>query len=152
MPARRRRSSHPVLEENNLLKKSLSISLIVLVLNLVGAIPVHAKSQDEAQARDARKVKDAIIKLGTGESATVRLKLRDGRKVKGHIRAASDDSFVVVDEKTGADTTISYAQVKEVNGNNLATGAKVALKVGAIIGIALGLSILLVVILFHGEN
>jgi len=139
-----------------LLKKFLSVSLIVLLLNLVGIIPAYANSQDDAQARaqtrEARKVKDGIMKLGVGEAARVQLTLRDGRKVKGYIRGAGEDSFVVVDAKTGAATTVTYAQVKEIKGNNLATGANIALKLGAIVGIALGLSILLVVILFHGEK
>jgi hypothetical protein len=128
------------------------VSLIVLLLNLVGVIPAYANSQDEAQARSARKVKDGIMKLGTGESARVQLTLRDGRKVKGYIREVGEDSFVVVEAKTGAATTVTYAQVKEIKGNNLSTGAKIALKVGAVVGIVLGLSILLVVILFHGEK
>lgn len=137
-------------------KRFLSISLIVLLLNLVGIMPAYANSQDDAQVRaqvrEARKVKDAIMKLGTGEAARVQLRLRDGRKVKGYVREAAEDSFVVVDAKTGAATTITYTQVKEIKGNNLATGAKVALKLGAILAIGLGLSLLLVVILFHGEK
>jgi hypothetical protein len=139
-----------------LLKKFLSVSLIVLLLNLVGIIPAYANSQDDAQARaqarDARKVKIGILKLGLGESARVQLTLRDGRKLKGYIREAGQDSFVVVDAKTGTATTVTYPQVKEIKGNNLATGAKIALKLGAIVGIAIGLSILLAVILFHGDK
>lgn len=137
-------------------KRFLSVSLIVLLLNLVGIIPAYANSQDDAQvraqARDARKVKIGILKLGLGANARVQLTLRDGRKVKGYIREAGQDSFVVVDAKTGASTTITYTQVKQIKGNNLATGAKVALKLGAILAIGLGLSLLLVVILFHGEK
>ena len=139
-------------QEGTLLKRFLSVSLIVLLLNLVGVIPTYANSQDEAQARNTRKVKDGIMKLGTGEAARVQLTLRDGTKVKGYIREAGEDSFVVVDAKTGAATTVTYPQVKEIKGHNLATGAKVALTLGAILGIALGLSLLLVVVLFHGEK
>lgn len=139
-----------------MLKKCLSASLIVLVLNLAGVIPVSANSQDDAQAqalaREARKVKAEIIKLGLGESARVELKLRDGKKVKGYIREAGEDTFVVGDAKSGNATTIAYSQVKEIKGHNLATGAKVALTLGAILGIAVGLSILLAVVLFQGEK
>jgi hypothetical protein len=135
-----------------LLKRFLSVSLIVLLLNLVGVIPAYANSQDEAQARSGWKARAGISKLGTGESARVDLKLRDGRKVKGYIREAGADSFVVVDDKTGTAQTITYPQVKEIKGNNLATGAKVAYKIGAVLGIALGLSILLAVVLLRGER
>ena len=139
-----------------MLKKFLSVSLIALVLNLVGVTPAYANSQDEAQARaeaqNASKVKVGLTKLGTGEAARVELKLRDGRKVKGYIREAAEDSFVIIDAKTGTATTITYLQVKEIKGHNLATGARVALTIGAILGIALGLSILLAVVLLHGER
>jgi len=135
-----------------LLKKFLSVSLVVLLLNLVGVIPTSANSQAETQARNARKVKDGIMKLGNGETARLQLALRDGRKLKGYIREAGEESFVVVDAKTGAATTITYPQVKQIKGNNLSSGAKIALNLGAVVGIALGLSILLVVVLFHGEK
>jgi hypothetical protein len=137
-------------------KRFLSVSLIVLLLNLVGAVPTYANSQDEAQARaqarDARKIKDGIMKLGNGEGARVQLTLRDGRKVEGYIREAGEDSFVVVETKTGAATTVTYSQVKAIKGNNLSSGAKIAFNVAAVVGIALGLSLLLVVVLFHGEK
>jgi hypothetical protein len=137
-------------------KRFLSVSLIVLLLNLVGAVPTYANSQDEAQARaqarDARKIKDGIMKLGNGEGARVQLTLRDGRKVEGYIREAGEDSFVVVETKTGAATTVTYSHVKAIKGNNLSSGAKIAFNVAAVVGIALGLSLLLVVVLFHGEK
>lgn len=135
-----------------MLKRLISVSLIVLLLNLVGMIPAYANSQDEAQARSIRKIKDGIMKLGTGETARVQLTLRDGRKLKGYVREAGEDSFVVVDAKTGDATTVAYPQVKEIKGNNLASGVKIGLKVAAVVGIVLGLSLLLVVVVFHGEK
>ena len=138
-----------------MLKKFLSVSVIVLLLNLVGVIPAYAKSRDEAQAR-TQKVKEGIAKAGTGEGARVQITLRDWRKLKGFVREAGPDSFVLVDPKTGAATTVAYPEVKEIKRNNLSSGAKAGAKVGlklaAVVGIALGLSLLLVVVLFHGEK
>ena len=48
------------------------------------------------------------------------------------------ESFAVVDDKTGAATTVTYPQVKQVKGNNLSTGVK----------IAIGIAIFLAVVLF----
>ena len=127
------------------------MSIIVLLLNMVGAIPVYARFHDDAQAR-GQKVKEAILKLGTGEGARVQLTLRDGRKLKGYVRKAGQDTFVVVDPKTGADTTVAYTEVKEIKPHKLSAVAKTGLKLGAVVGIGLALSVLLVVVLFHGEK
>jgi hypothetical protein len=42
-------------------------------------------------------------------------------------------SFVIVDEKTNATSTVAYPQVKQVKGNNLSTAAEIALGVGVIL-------------------
>lgn len=80
--------------------------------------------------RRAEKVKAGVRKLGAGESARVNLKLRDGARLKGYVREAGEDSFVVVDRKTGAATTVSYEQVSQVKGDGLSTGAKIGIGFG----------------------
>ena len=82
------------------------------------------------EARFAAKIKTAIAKLGTGPGARVEIKLRDKTRLKGYVKATNDDSFAVVDDKTGIATEIPYPQVKTVKGNNLSTGAKIAIGVG----------------------
>jgi hypothetical protein len=135
-----------------LLKKFLSVSVVVLLLNMVGVVPAYAKFPDDAQAR-TQKVKEGIAKLGTGEDARVQLTLRDGRKLKGYIREAGQDTFVVVDQKTGTATTVAYPEVKEMKKHNgLPPAAKTGLKAAAVVGAGLGLSLLLVWALFRGEN
>ncbi len=131
-------------------KHLLSFALIGLLFNLVGVIPAHANSQEEAHARNARKVKEEIMKLGTGEAARVELTLRDGTKLKGYIREAGEENFVVLDVKTGAATTDTYPQVKQIKGNNLSSGVKIGIKYAAIIGIGLGLIVLLAVAVGSG--
>ncbi len=56
--------------------------------------------------------------------------MRDKTKLEGYVSAVGDDSFVVTDIKTGVATTVAYPQVKKVKGNNLSTGAKIAIGVG----------------------
>ena len=113
-------------------KKLLSLALIGLLLNLAG-VEAHAHSKEEKQARFAEKVKVAVNKLGVGEAARVEVRLTDKRKLQGYISETGEDSFVVTDAKTGTATTIAYAQVKQVKGNNLSTGAKVALMVTLVV-------------------
>jgi len=57
------------------------------------------------------------------------IKLRDGKKLKGYVAQIADDHFVVVDVKTSAPTAVPYPQVKQVKGNNLSTGAQIAIAV-----------------------
>ena len=130
-------------------KKVLSLTLIVLLINLFGSTPVRAGAQIVEQTRNVEKVKENIRKLGVGESARVELKLWDQRKLKGYIREAGEATFIVADAKTGATTTVLYAEVKQVKGSNRLTAAKVGLTIAkgvAIVGAAALAAMLLVLI------
>lgn len=113
----------------------MTILLVVLVVNLSGVRLAYADSKEEKQARFAEKVKANVLKLGTGESARVKVKLRDQAKLEGYISDAGAETFTVTDRKTGVATTVAYPQVKSVQGNNLSTGAKIAIGVGVAAGI-----------------
>ena len=111
-------------------KKLLSLSLVALHINLASVTPAYAASKEEKEARFAEKVKASVLKFGTGEAARVKIKLRDKTKLAGYIGAADVEGFTVIDSKTGIATTIAYAQVKSVQGQNLSNGAKIAIGVG----------------------
>ena len=113
----------------------MTILLVVLVVNLSGVRLAYADSKEEKQARFAEKVRANVLKLGTGESARVKVKLRDQAKLEGYISDAGAETFTVTDRKTGVATTVAYPQVKSVQGNNLSTGAKIAIGVGVAAGI-----------------
>ena len=95
-----------------------------------GSIAANTTSKE---ARFAAKVKTDIAKLGTGPAARVEVNLKDKTKLKGYVSEVSDGHFVVVDYKTGAATQVPYPQVKKVKGNNLSTGAKIAIGIGVAI-------------------
>lgn len=111
-------------------KKLLSLALVALLINLAGMRLAYADSKEEKQARFAEKVKASVLKLGTGEAARVKVKLRDKTKLEGYISAADGEGFTVTNPKTGMATPVAYPQVKSVKGNNLSTGAKIAIGVG----------------------
>ncbi len=110
-------------------KKLLVLSLVALLINLAGMTPVYAASKEEKQARFAGKVKESVLKFGTGEAARVKVKLRDKTKLNGYISAADEERFTITDS-TGMATTVAYPQVKSVQGNNLSTGQKIAIGIG----------------------
>ncbi|HYG81246.1 MAG TPA: hypothetical protein VD861_12700 [Pyrinomonadaceae bacterium] len=113
-----------------MLKKFLSLALVVLVLNLGNAARVSAATKGEKEARLAAKVRAGVMKLGTGPEARVRVRLRDKTKAEGYVARAGEEGFVLVNAKTGAETEIAYSQVKQIKGNNLSTGAKIAIGLG----------------------
>lgn len=113
-----------------MLKRTLSYVLIVSIVIATGSSSALAADANAKEAAFVEKVKASIVKLGTGPSAQVEIKLRDKNKLKGYIKESNEERFSMVDAKTGVTTEIAYAQVKQVKGNNLSTGAKVAIGVG----------------------
>jgi len=114
-------------------KKVLSLALVGFLLSVAGLRLCYARSKEEKATRFAEKVKEGISKLGTGAEARIEVKLWDKAKLKGYVSEAGEDSFVIVDEKTGGTSTVTYAQVKQVKGNNLSTAAEIAIGVGVIL-------------------
>jgi hypothetical protein len=113
-------------------KRILSVALIGLLLNFV-CYASAAASSNRKEIEFAERVKAAVAKLGTGLEARVEVRLRDKTKLKGYIREASEDSFIVVDDKTGTAVQVPYAQVKQVKGNNRLTGETI----GRVVGMAI---------------
>ena len=116
-------------------RKLVTVLLIALMINLMGVRLAYADSREEKQTRFAEKIKASVLKLGTGESTRVKVKLRDQTKLDGYISEAGAETFSVTNQKTGVVTTVAYPQVKSVQGNNLSTGAKIAIGVGIAAGI-----------------
>ena len=121
-----------------MLKRICSVVLAALLLQSV-AVHAFAKSDAGKEARRAEKVRTQLAKLGTGKDARVRLELRDKTKLEGYINEAGAESVVVTDS-AGKTTAVAYPQVKTAQGNNLSTGAKIA------IGIGIGAAIVLLII------
>ena len=112
-------------------KKLVTVLVVALLMNLVGGRLAFADSKEEKQARFAEKIKANVLKLGTGESTRVKVKLREEQgKLDGYISEVGVETFTVTNHKTGVATPVVYSQVKSIQGNNLSTGAKIAIGVG----------------------
>jgi len=121
-------------------KKIFAILLACLLLQIYGVQPAAAKSKEEKQAQLTEKVKVGISKLGVGRDARAEVRLQDKTKLTGYISEVKDESFVITDPKTNATTSVAYADVTQVKGHSLSTGAKVAIGVG--IGIAVAVLVI----------
>jgi hypothetical protein len=123
------------------MKKLLTLMVACSMISAVSVRPVAASSKAEKELRFAGKVKQGIEKLGSGSNTRVEVKLRDKTRLKGYISEISENGFVVTDLKTGASNKVAYAEVKQIKGNNMSTGAKIA------IGIAIGVGVTILVLL-----
>jgi hypothetical protein len=128
------------------MKKLLTMMVACLVLGAVSVRPVAASSKAEKEARFAGKVKQGIEKLGSGSNTRVEVKLRDKTRFKGYISEVSENGFVVTDLKTGASNNVAYADVKQIKGNNMSTGAKIAIGIGIGVGVTI---LVLLLIMSH---
>ncbi len=114
-------------------KKYLTVGLTFLILNLSLSSVAFAETKAEKEAKFAQKVKTQITKLGFGTDAKVEVKLKDGKKLKGYVSNIGEESFSVTNEKTGVISEIPYPNAKQIKGNNLSTGVKIAIGVGIIL-------------------
>ena len=130
-----------------MLKRICSVVLSALLLQ-AAAVPAFAATSAEKDAKRAEKVRTQLSKLGTGKDARVRVELRDKTKLEGYLSAAGADIFTVTDN-AGKSTAVPYPQVKKAQGNNLSTGAKIA--IGAGIGAGVTLLILWIYIATHED-
>jgi hypothetical protein len=98
----------------------------------------------------AEKIKMKVAKMGTGEKAKAKIKLRSGEKLKGYISSAGENDFVLTDKKSGKTTTIAYADVDEVGKPGLSQGTKIALIV--VVAVVATAAILAIVVVHSLNN
>jgi len=129
-----------------MLKKICSAVLSALLLQ-AAATPAFARTGAEREARRAEKVRAQLAKLGTGPDARIKVELRDKTRLEGFVSETSAEGFVVTDREGGA-TTVPYPQVRKAQGNNLSTGAKIAIGVG----IGAGVTLLIVLLIAASDD
>jgi len=117
------------------MKKVITMIVAGLLMAALNVQPIAAASKAEKEVRFVSKVKLGIEKIGSGRDARVEVKLRDKTRVKGYVSEINETGFVVTDFKTGAASPIAYADVAQVKGNNLSTGAKIAIGVSITVGL-----------------
>jgi hypothetical protein len=119
-------------------KKKLSLFLIgSLLISLFAVPPALAKTKEDKKAALAAKVKSGVAKLGAGKDAEISVKLRNKTKLKGYVSRIEEEAFVIADAKTGAETRVAYGDVTQAKGNNLSTGAIIAIAAGVAVGVTL---------------
>ena len=126
-----------------MIRKFLALLVVSILIQAVCVNTASANVKPDKQARSTEKVRLGISKLGVGPESKVEVRLRDRSKLAGYIREIKEDSFVVAEAKTGAPVSVAYSNVAQVKGQNLSTGAKIA------IGIAIGAGIALIILAIY---
>jgi hypothetical protein len=124
-------------------RRILSFALTALLVNVVcvtSAPAVQQPARDDKAANKSRKEIKRVKKWNSDDP--VKVTLHDGTKIRGHIIEATDDHFVVTDDKTRQSTNIDYAQVKKID---VGIGRKMKIA----LGIAAGVLIIAVVCAYH---
>jgi hypothetical protein len=109
------------------LKKCLSLLLTGLVL--CPCTPLFASGLSK-QERRAAQVKAAILKLGVGKDARVRVTLSNKQEVNDYVTQSSDHYFLVGRFNTDETTLIPYGDVKSLRGVDVATDTRVSAGIG----------------------
>ena len=124
-----------------MIKKYLSIVLIGLLVFSANTSLIFAQTN----TADAEKIKADVMKRGTNEKKSVRVKMLNGTKLKGYISQIGEDSFTLTDSKTKQPTVIAYRDAAKVEGRGLAGGAKI----GIIVAAAAGATLLVLYVAFQ---
>jgi hypothetical protein len=111
---------------------------LIVTMSPAGRALAHSPLQEDAKT--TAKVKAKIAKLGVGEKARAKIKLRNGVRISGHIQSAGNDDFAFTERETGKTTSVAYADVIEVKGpGGLSKSAKIAIAAGIGTGVVVGL-------------
>jgi hypothetical protein len=122
---------------------TLGFALCFVPLSRVAAQSPNGQSsqsqtdQPSKLDQEIAKIKAAIGKRVKDDKSRVKLKLRDGSEVKGRLNQAGDDVFTFTTDKSGQQTSLSYADVQKVNGRGgLGKGAKIGIIAAIVAGVA----------------
>jgi hypothetical protein len=117
-----------------MVRKYLSVFLVLILLHITtGSAFSSTRAEKDVQRRE--EVQAQVAKHGTGEKARIRVKMMDGKTLKGFIEEAGADSFVLRESATWAPTTIAYSDVSKIKDKEASTCQKV-LFVWALLGVA----------------
>jgi uncharacterized protein YdeI (BOF family) len=118
-------------------KRTFVIVLVVVVACMCARAQAQSETDGQAPAhqRQAASVKAVVQKMGVGQASEVRIKLRDGTQLRGHISQIENDSFRITDQGSNKVTSVTYADVQSMKGKGMSTRTKVLIGVGVGVGV-----------------
>ena len=101
--------------------KTLLTCLMIFLLMPVAAL---AKTVTPDDARNK------IARIGTGDKARVKVKLKDGTKIEGYVVETRADDFVVRNKATKGMNTIAYNDIDTLDAKRKSNGKTIAILAG----------------------
>ena len=132
------------------------LAITVAVSSSTAGEAMHAQSAGSLvqtpMQKKADKIRAEVMRRGVGEKSRVRVKLRDGLKLKGFITRIEEDSFEVQTDPDGLDAppakdrliTVRYTDVVKIRGPQSRV-ARIGTDVGltiAVVAVLTGLGLL----------
>ncbi|MGH9831975.1 MAG: hypothetical protein ACREBD_12465 [Blastocatellia bacterium] len=122
------------------MKKTVVIFAGILLLHSF-LWPTTSLADSAENSKRASNIRSQILKLGSGVKTRLEVTLQDGTKLKGYIREADVDYFVLVNVTNDRAVVVTYPQVRQAKGHNLSEGMKILIGVGILIGIVIAVAI-----------
>jgi len=92
----------------NILNRTIVFVLLAILLSISLGPGLTAAQTSGAEIRSQ------VQRLGTGRDARIEVKLHNGTKIKGYVETVTNDSFTVVDSKTGTSQVVVFTDVVSV--------------------------------------
>jgi hypothetical protein len=109
-----------------MIRRALALLLIVMVS--ASALPLYAQEPVPPQTTTEKK---AVVDKAIQKHHTVVVKFPGKRKkIEGTVAGADEESFVVVDRKTGESVRLAYTDVRQVKKKGLHPAAKAGIGIG----------------------
>ena len=119
------------------MKRTLTTLFLALAIVLTPLGPAAHANRKQDPATATAKVKADIIKRLNKKETHVKIRLRNGSQVMGHITQTSDDGFKLTEDKTGSSTDIAYADVQTLEGRGMSKTKKALIVTGVVVGVAI---------------
>jgi hypothetical protein len=136
------------IQGEKMLKNCFSLMLALVFFCTTSGVAVLGKGKTDVKLSETEKIKQKVLKRGTGTKARARVKLADGTKMKGYISESAADDFTLVrtDEQAGVPVRVNYRDVDEfkAQGKGMSTTSKVLIGTGIAVGVLVVVGALLV--------
>ena len=115
-------------------KKYSALILIISAIHIFVQFSAFAQTQNDKDLRLVLNVKNTIARVGTEPNRKLKVRLRDGTKLKGYITEIKDDHFALLDTKSGKVVSVEYSQVSEARRDGLSRFATALIATSVVFG------------------
>ncbi len=120
-----------------MVRQMISAVLVGVLLQI--SLPAQDQSQSPTQKlAEMQQVLRGAEQKQKAVNVALRKKIGNRKKLSGNVSNISETGFVIIDQKTGTPTTLTYADVHKVSQKGLSKGVQIVIGVG-ILAAVLGL-------------